>query len=37
VGKPSGLVKLKVYLKDKSLRTKINGKFNDKSSADGNK
>jgi hypothetical protein len=34
---PSGLVRQKVVLKDKILRTQIHGKFNDISSADENK
>jgi hypothetical protein len=33
----SGLVKQKVALKDKNLRTQINGKFNYLSSADENR
>jgi hypothetical protein len=36
VGGQSGLVKQKVALKDKKVRTQINGKFNDISSADEN-
>jgi hypothetical protein len=36
-GELYGLVKQKVDLKDKTLRTEINRKFNDISSADENK
>jgi hypothetical protein len=36
-GRSSRLVKQKVALKDKKLRTQINGKCNDISSADKNK